>query len=385
MYEKLKILLVLQTPWGTSLGMSKVHYELKKAYENMGHEVDYLDAMKIYPRGKKVINYIVGTKNIQERIFDFLKDNACKYDVIDANQRCVPYPKEKFGFKGKLIYRSHGLPPVYRIAEQHPLYKKMENRFKVNHKASLRSHIGNLKKYLMQGAGEWAFWDSIKYADIVHVLNRIEYDYLKAYGVPEEKLRLVPNGLDDEYIEKGRECINTISGRTEVSFVGSWTVRKGVDFLPEIADKLIDSVNAFNIIGTGGTKEAILTNFKRSDIRINVYPYFHIKELPSILINTKVGIFPSFVEGFGLAIIEQLALGIPVIAFDIPGPAEILKPIDDTLIVPLGDVNGLIERINMLLSISDDSYRKIAEKCIARAQDFKNVKIAERFIEIYKS
>lgn len=385
MEEKLKILLVLQTPWGTSLGMSKVHYELKEAYEKMGHQVDYLDATKIYPKGDRLINHIIGAKNLQERILYYLKKNAHKYDVIDANQRCIPYPKESFGFKGKLVFRSHGLPPIYRIAEQHPIFKKMENKSEMNRHTSFKSHIGNLKRYLMQGAGEWAFWDSIKYADIVHVLNQSEYDYLKAYGVDESKLRLVPNGLSDQYIENGKKKINTFFNKTEVSFVGSWTIRKGVDYLPEIFNKLSDSVSSFNLLGTGVSKQKIQQMFNDSNKKVNIYPYFEIVDLPIILKNTKVGIFPSFVEGFGLAIVEKLALGIPVVAFDIPGPADILKPIDETLLVPLGDVNSMIEKLNILLSLSEDDYNKIVIKCLARAQDFKNKNVANQFIEIYRS
>lgn len=95
--------------------------------------------------------------------------------------------------------------------------------------------------------------------------------------------------------------------------------------------------------------------------------------------------FPSFAEGFGLAIVEQLALGIPVVAFDIPGPSDILKPIENSLIVPVGDINAMIERLNSLLSLSEEDYWKLAVKCIERAHDFKNEKIANQFIEIYKS
>lgn len=258
MHRKLKILLVLQTPWGTSLGMSKVHYELKRAYEDMGHQVDYLDASKIYPKGDKLIYHLLGFKNHQERILDFLKDNAHKYDVIDANQRCIPYSKESFGFKGRLIFRSHGLFPLYRIAEQHPIYKRIENSLNEKRQKSLVKSLGELKRYIMRPPGEWALWDSIKYADIVHVLNKAEYEYLKLYGVDETKLKLVPNGLDDEYIENGKENINSISDRTEISFVGSWTFRKGIDFLPEIIDRSRGSVSNFNLLGTGGNKDSIL-------------------------------------------------------------------------------------------------------------------------------
>lgn len=62
-------------------------------------------------------------------------------------------------------------------------------------------------------------------------------------------------------------------------------------------------------------------------------------------------------EGFGMALLEALACGLPAVAFDCPvGPREILAPGEDGLLVPPGDVKGLAEGISRF--IEDEEMRR---------------------------
>jgi len=384
--RKLKILFVLQTPWGPDLGMSKVHYDLKIEFEKRGHSVDYFDAGKIYPEGNGLLGKIKGGST-QERIFKYLRANANKYDVIDANQRCVPYAKEDFGFKGLLVFRSHGLPPLYRIAELHPYYKRMTVTSRSTKPVTLRTHVAQLKRYLTKDEGEWALWDAIKYADVVHTLNESEYHYLSDFGVPQSKLVQLPNAVSDELLEQTRAIVYDGSqARSEFTFVGSWTPRKGITHLPEIFTAIEASATGFNLFGTGNEKNTIASTFPLLlQPKLNIKTNFLPSELPELLRKTKVGIFPSYVEGFGLAVIEMLAIGIPVVAFDVPGPSGILHPIDETLVVKLGDIAAFIAKVKQILALSKQEYADLSIKCYLRAAEFKNSVIADKFLEIYHS
>jgi len=381
--KKLNILFVLQTPWGTNLGMSKVHHDLKVEFENIGHHVDFLDSTQLYAGKERAFSHLFG-KSTQNRILDFLKLNAHKYDVIDANQRCVPYPKDSFDFKGVLLYRSHGFQPLYRIAEQSPFYTKMNLLSEKRENKSFKSYLGNIKRYIMREEGEWALWDSIYNADIVHVLNSAEYDYLKDYGVPEDKLILIPNGIEESFLEIGQFDLNKNSIRSEITFLGSWTIRKGILHLPEIALDLKSYYSQLNLLGTGNYEEVIKSAFSNEIYNmLNIRTHFFSTELPDLLTKTKVGISPSYIEGFGLSIVEFLSLGIPVVAFDIPGPADILKSIDDTLVIKLGDIESFKNKIKEILSMPNEQYIKLRQHCFKRAQEFSYSNIATQFLDVY--
>ena len=50
------------------------------------------------------------------------------------------------------------------------------------------------------------------------------------------------------------------------------------------------------------------------------------EELARLLRGSDVLVFPSLTDTFGLAMIEALACGVPVAAFPVPGPADVIEP-----------------------------------------------------------
>src|SRR5207237_5357929 len=71
---------------------------------------------------------------------------------------------------------------------------------------------------------------------------------------------------------------------------------------------------------------------------IEVVPQFDPDDLPRLLSDGTVGAFPSYVEGFGMAVVEQLAAGLPTVAYDAPGPRHILGTLPQLLAPPADPV-----------------------------------------------
>jgi glycosyltransferase-like protein len=65
--------------------------------------------------------------------------------------------------------------------------------------------------------------------------------------------------------------------------------------------------------------------------------------------------FPSVKEGFGLAVLEAMSAGVPVVTSDLPVFREYLVDGRDALLVELGDVRGLADALEAVLQ--DDSLR----------------------------
>ena len=79
------------------------------------------------------------------------------------------------------------------------------------------------------------------------------------------------------------------------------------------------------------------------------------KDALSIMKSCRVFVFPSHEEGWGIAISEAMACGLPVIAFDLPVYRFIFGDVIET--VPMKDFESFSEKIIKLLD--DEEARKI--------------------------
>jgi glycosyltransferase involved in cell wall biosynthesis len=83
--------------------------------------------------------------------------------------------------------------------------------------------------------------------------------------------------------------------------------------------------------------------------------------------------------------LEQLAAGIPTIAYNVPGPRQIFKQESAEFLVAAGDVKTMSDRAIRILRMNESEYEVLSIKARDIASQFRWEEIAEENIRAYKA
>jgi glycosyltransferase involved in cell wall biosynthesis len=138
-------------------------------------------------------------------------------------------------------------------------------------------------------------------------------------------------------------------------------------------------------LGTGLGAEVVQRDLELPECDwIRIVPSFASAELPELLAAAAVGAFPSYIEGFPFGVLEKLAAGLPVAAYDVPGPREMLKELPNQLLTPLGDTESLGAKVSSLLKLPLAEYARLSKDCEILANKYRWLDVAERTLQTYE-
>jgi glycosyltransferase involved in cell wall biosynthesis len=94
-------------------------------------------------------------------------------------------------------------------------------------------------------------------------------------------------------------------------------------------------------------------------------------------------VFPSLFEGWGIAVAEALACGIPVVAYDIPALREVFGPCKSVFLTPARNVAQMALTVTGML---DSENKELAENSANYAKNFSWKKVSAADLEaIFKA
>ena len=106
------------------------------------------------------------------------------------------------------------------------------------------------------------------------------------------------------------------------------------------------------------------------------------EDKPYIIRGAKIFIYPSLYEGFGIPVLEALALGIPTITSNVSSMPEVTN--GAALLINPADEKELLDAMKLLLS-NQKLYLNYKEKSIVQASKISWTKTASKTIESYHS
>jgi glycosyltransferase involved in cell wall biosynthesis len=167
-----------------------------------------------------------------------------------------------------------------------------------------------------------------------------------------------------------------------------WSPRKGAKDWREIIQRVRSSLPdvSFLFLGTMTANENVMADLDPAMADwVEIIPQFEPDQLPQLLSDCGVGAFPSYVEGFGLAVVEQLAAGIPTVAYAAPGPRDILRDSLPELLVPTGNVARFSETIIEIFTKGLVAYQALADRSAETAARFSWPEIAQATVDEYRA
>lgn len=229
----------------------------------------------------------------------------------------------------------------------------------------------------------WQEFETLKLADIVICHTTREADAIVTAGLKHEsQVKVYPLGVNSDYISQ-REY-DPIAKK--ILWWGSWVERKGIHTLPR-AFELAVRENPNLKLTIGGTKQspqAILSDFpSHLHSRITVLPFVSITEHQAILASHDLFVFPSLSEGFGLALLEAMASGMPCIT-TLTGMYDWLEHGRNCYIVPMNGATALANAITRL-SKNVDFRRAIGKKAISTAEYLTWQRFGRNTLDVYKN
>ncbi|MDA4130895.1 MAG: glycosyltransferase family 4 protein [Thaumarchaeota archaeon] len=214
---------------------------------------------------------------------------------------------------------------------------------------------------------EW--WITYESAIVIVCSTSMKYDSRKQFQLPEDKIRVIPIGIDSNKFEglqpnrhlvRERHGVNP--GEKVILFVGRLTEQKGCEFLI----RAIPFVARFSevrllIVGDGylrGELELIAAKSGAAG-KITFVGYLNDHDLSELLLSSDVMVIPSIYEPFGVVALEAMAANLPIVASNIDGLAEIIRHEENGILVFPKDSSSIAWGISRILSDPKNTQRLI--------------------------
>jgi len=138
------------------------------------------------------------------------------------------------------------------------------------------------------------------------------------------------------------------------------------------------------LVGDGPELAPTLAYAKRLGVRDRILVLGNQQEVVPLLSVADLFLLPSEQEAFGMAALEAMACGVPVIATRTGGLPEVVVDQETGFLCPVGDVEGMAERALQILR-DEKLHRRLQEAAVHRAQtQFCATRVVPQYEALYR-
>lgn len=170
----------------------------------------------------------------------------------------------------------------------------------------------------------------------------------------------------------------------EIVSVGRFTPEKNYPLLLKAFQKVADQANGFILKIYGKVDESLKLEDLCKELGIEDKVIFmgQVDDILEQIRNASVFVLSSISEGMPNALLEAMAIGLPVVATDCPsgGPRQLICDGENGLLVPNNDIDALADGILRIIRDRNLS-RKLSENAVKIVDEYSEEKICNQWKE----
>lgn len=224
-------------------------------------------------------------------------------------------------------------------------------------------------------------------ADAMIAISQEVEDELLGYGFSKERIVRIPNGVDTFFFAPKRQNEQKVKGKVRFLLVGRRQPQKGVDLL-------LHAVRELKSAGLGDRFEVQLCgadspgyDYKALALELGVSHLVDFlpfqKDMRQFYKDADCFLLPSRGEGLSNALLEAMAMELPVIATRVSGTPEVITNGKDGILIPPGSVDSLVENMKLIISNPDLRHGLGRNARLRVISGFSLQHVAELYSEVY--
>jgi len=234
----------------------------------------------------------------------------------------------------------------------------------------LQAH-GSLPRIIVKQRLKWIYdvlfgYRLLRDATKVIALNQMEAQQYEYMGVHEEKIVIIPNGINlSEYtdlpsIGSFKKKFNVSEDVKIVLCLGRIHWIKGIDILVKAFKDVVEEFEGIRLVIVGPDDgylseiKVLIRALKMEDDVLLIGPLYGRDKLEAF-VNAEIYVLPSRYEAFGISVLEAYSCGIPVIASRVEGLSYLVIDSVTGLLFDPGNIKQLTSSILYLLNNKDEA------------------------------
>lgn len=220
----------------------------------------------------------------------------------------------------------------------------------------------------------------IKSLDLLLAISQsAKDDAVKLLGIPEEKIKVVYAGIDQQFTKLEKVNLKELKQRYGITdsfmmFAGGIDFKKNIEGLITAYSKLPRNIiNKNQLVITGKANKDILQKYldiaKESGVdgRVICTGFVPKDDLIALYNTTELLVFPSLYEGFGLPVIEAMACGARVVTSNVSSLKEIAE--NHALLINPKSIKSITKGIATMFEHPVEAL-ELAERSVDYAKSF---------------